>query len=67
MSAKTARPRRYHRIAHTLSHHDFAPWPAAHRRAVQETQALLSMPGMRDAIHADLLKPLVACAKTLDG
>lgn len=44
------------------------PWqPRQHIRAVQETQALLSMPGMRDAIHADPAEPLVACAKTLDG
>lgn len=44
------------------------PWqPRQHIRAVQETQALLSMPGMRGAIHADLAEPLVACAKTLGG
>ena len=68
MSAKTAHPRSYHRIAHVHPHphHDFAPWPAAHRRAVQETQALLSMPGMRDAIQAGLAEPLAACAKALD-
>lgn len=44
--------------------------PRQHICAVQETQALLSMPGMRDAIHAihaDPAEPLVACAKTLDG
>lgn len=58
----------YFRITSTRSpHHDFTPWPAAHRRAVQETQALLSMPGMRHAIHAGLAEPLAACAKTLDG
>lgn len=34
---------------------------------IQETQALLSMPGMRDAIHAGLAEPLAACARTLDG
>ena len=69
MPAKTAHPRRYHRIAHVHPHphHDFAQWPAAHRRAVQETQALLSMLGMRGTIHADLAEPLVACAKALDG
>jgi hypothetical protein len=41
--------------------------PRQHICAVQETQALLSMPGMRDAIHADLAEPLAACAKALDG
>lgn len=50
------------------------PWqPRQHICAVQETQALLSMPGMRDAIHAihaihaGLAEPLAACARTLDG
>lgn len=44
--------------------------PREHICAVQETQALLSMPGMRDAIHAiraGLAEPLAACVKTLDG
>lgn len=38
--------------------------PGARRQRLG--QALLSMPGMRDAIHADLAEPLAACAKTLD-
>ena len=41
--------------------------PRQHICPFKKPRPLLSMPGMRDAIHADLAELLAACARTLDG